>query len=57
MAYLADYNTDKQYQATVKSTKCLTPNSSEEIREMTLEVAQPASKCYWGVLHHPSKLS
>ncbi len=45
MAYLADYNTEKQYQATVIRTKRLTPEGSEEIREMTLEVAQPSFEC------------
>jgi ferredoxin--NADP+ reductase len=38
MAQLADYNTDTQYQATVKASKILTPPEVEEVREIQLEV-------------------
>lgn len=45
MAHLADYNTEKQYQAVVKKTERLTPKDTEEVREMVLEVKQPEFEC------------
>lgn len=44
MAYLADFSTKDQYQATVKRTKRLTPADTQEIREIVLEV-DPAFEC------------
>lgn len=41
MAYLADFSTEKKYQAAVKKTERLTPADTEEIREIVLEVKQP----------------
>ncbi len=38
MAYLSEYNTDRQFTATVMGTKRLTPTDTEEIREIYLEV-------------------
>ena len=45
MAHISEYNTDKQYQATVKETKRLTPAETEEVREILLEVQQPEFQC------------
>lgn len=45
MASLADYNTDKKYQAKVKKTDRLTPADTDEIREIMLEVQQPGFAC------------
>jgi ferredoxin--NADP+ reductase len=45
MASLADYNTDKKYQAKVKKTDRLTPADTDEIREIMLEVQQPGFEC------------
>ena len=45
MAHLADFNVEKKYKATVKHTERLTPNDSDEIREILLEVKQPGFDC------------
>ena len=45
MAHLADFNTEKKYKAIVKKTERLTPNDSEEIREISLEVKQAGFDC------------
>ncbi|MGK7390155.1 MAG: ferredoxin-NADP reductase [Candidatus Cyclobacteriaceae bacterium M2_1C_046] len=45
MAHLADYNTDKRFTATVKKTRRLTPEDTDEIRELLLEVNHPDFKC------------
>lgn len=45
MAQIKDLNTEKKYQATVKRTKRLTPQNTEEIREIDLEVDQPGFTC------------
>lgn len=45
MAHLSDYDTKKQYFATVVKTKRLTPKDSEEIRELILEVKDPSFTC------------
>ncbi|MCB9081204.1 MAG: ferredoxin-NADP reductase [Lewinellaceae bacterium] len=45
MAYLADFSTEKKYQAAVKKTERLTPADTEEIREIVLEVKQPGFEC------------
>ncbi len=45
MAHLAEYDIEKQYQATVKKTERLTPADTEEVREILLEVQQPAFEC------------
>ena len=45
MTYLADFSIEKQYQATVKKTERLTPEDTEEIREILLEVKQPEFEC------------
>ena len=44
MARLADFNTDNQFQATIRKTERLTPADTEEIREIVLEV-QPEFEC------------
>ncbi|MEO1260996.1 MAG: ferredoxin-NADP reductase [Bacteroidota bacterium] len=44
MARITDFNTEKKYQAIVKKTERLTPASTEEIREILLEV-QPEFEC------------
>ncbi len=45
MAHLEDYNTDNRYQAKVKKTERLTPQDTEEVREIQLEVLQPDFDC------------
>lgn len=45
MSYLSDLNTKQQYKARVKQTHRLTPTNKEEIREIILEVEDPAFKC------------
>jgi ferredoxin--NADP+ reductase len=45
MARLADFNTQNKYQATIKRTERLTPQNTDEIREILLEVSQPDFKC------------
>ena len=45
MAHLSDYNTEKRYQAAVKNTVRLTPEDTEEIREIKLEVNNPEFEC------------
>lgn len=40
MARLADFNTEKKYQATVKKSERLTPAETEEIREILLEAPE-----------------
>lgn len=45
MAHLADYSTEKKYQAAVKKTERLTPSDTDEIREILLEVKQPEFDC------------
>lgn len=45
MAHIADYKTDKQYQAIIKKSQRLTPENTEEIREISLEVKQPEFVC------------
>jgi ferredoxin--NADP+ reductase len=44
MAHLSDYDTKKQYDAVVKRTRRLTPEDTEEIREIVLEIKQPEFK-------------
>jgi ferredoxin--NADP+ reductase len=45
MAYLADFDTENRYEATVKKTRRLTPIDTEEVREILLEVKQPEFQC------------
>ena len=45
MAYLAEFNIKKKYDATVMKTKRLTPLETEEVREIILEIEQPDFKC------------
>ena len=45
MAHLSDYNTDRQFHATVCDTKRLTPQDTDEIREILLEVEEPDFSC------------
>lgn len=45
MAHLADYNTEKQFQATVKKSLRFTPMNVDEIRELILEVESPEFQC------------
>lgn len=45
MAQLADYNTENRYKATVKKTERLTPEETDEVREIQLEVNQPDFDC------------
>ncbi len=42
MAHLSDYSTKNQYRAKVKQTERLTPKETEEVREIVLEVQEPA---------------
>ncbi len=54
MANLADYNIEEQYHAIVKKTERLSPDGTEEVREMILEVIekefQPEVDQSFGVL-------
>jgi len=45
MAYLADYKTDQQYRAKIKSTQRLTPKNTDEVREIILEVQESTFEC------------
>ncbi len=45
MAHLADYDTEKQYQAVIKKSDRLTSELTDEIREILLEVKQPEFDC------------
>ena len=45
MAQLADYNVETKYQAKVKKTTRLTPTDTDEVREIFLEVQDPAFNC------------
>lgn len=44
MAYLADFDIDKQFKAVITSTERLTPIDTEEVREIQLEV-EPGYQC------------
>ena len=41
MAHLSDYPIDERYNATVKKTKRLSPENTEEVRELLLEIDRP----------------
>ncbi|THD66615.1 ferredoxin-NADP reductase [Robertkochia marina] len=45
MAHLSDFAVDKQYKAVVRNTSRLTPTDTEEVREIVLEVQDPAFTC------------
>lgn len=45
MAHLLDFDTEKRYKAVVKDTSRLTPQNTEEIREIILEVKDPKFDC------------
>lgn len=45
MTHLSDFDTKKQYFAIVKKTKRLTPEDSDEVRELVLEVKDPNFTC------------
>jgi ferredoxin--NADP+ reductase len=45
MAHLSDYDIKKKHQAIVKKTRRLSPEDSDEIREITLEVKTPGFTC------------
>lgn len=45
MAHLTDYNTKRQYFATVKKTRRLSPADSDEVRELILEIKDPNFNC------------
>ncbi|MFT4568391.1 MAG: ferredoxin--NADP+ reductase [Saprospiraceae bacterium] len=45
MAHLSDYDTKKQYFASVKKTRRLSPKEAEEVREIVLEVKNSAFDC------------
>ncbi|MBV6639077.1 MAG: ferredoxin-NADP reductase [Cyclobacteriaceae bacterium] len=45
MAHLSDYDTRKQYFAVVKKTRRLSPEDSDEVREIILEVKDPTFSC------------
>lgn len=45
MAHLSDYDTKKQYFAVIKSTRRLSPDDSEEVREIIFEVKKPGFTC------------
>jgi len=41
MAHLADYPIDERYNATVKKTTRLTPEGTDEVRELVIEIERP----------------
>ena len=45
MAHLADYNTETTYPATIRKTVRLSPQNSEEVREIIIEVQDPEFTC------------
>ena len=45
MAHLSDFNTEKRYKAVVSKTSRLTPQDTDEVREIVLEVKDPAFEC------------
>lgn len=45
MAHLLDFNTEKRYKAVVKKTSRLTPQDTEEVREIILEVKDSEFEC------------
>ncbi len=45
MAHLSDYDTRKQYDAVVKKTRRLSPEDTEEVKELLIEVQQPDFNC------------
>lgn len=45
MAHLLDFDTEHRYKAVVKSTSRLTPEDTEEVREIILEVKDPGFQC------------
>lgn len=45
MAHLADFDTQHQFHARVKSSERLTPADTDEIREIVLEVQEPGFEC------------
>ena len=45
MTRLTDYSTDKQFRAKVKRTERLTPASTDEVREISLEINDPEFEC------------
>jgi len=45
MSHLSDYSTEHRYQAKIRKTTRLTPGDTEEVREITLEVADPEFTC------------
>ncbi len=45
MAHIADFDTKNKFKATVTKTERLTPETVEEIREITLEVNDPDFEC------------
>lgn len=45
MAHLSDYDTSKKFTAKIKKTKRLTPEDTDEIREIVLEVNDPEFNC------------
>lgn len=45
MAHLLDFDTEKQYKAVVKETSRLTPENTEEVREIVLEVKDSSFTC------------
>ena len=45
MTQIADYNVDQTYSAKVRRTMRLTPEDTEEVREIVLEVLDPDFEC------------
>ncbi|GAA4842461.1 ferredoxin-NADP reductase [Algivirga pacifica] len=60
MTQIADYNVDQTYSAKVRRTMRLTPEDTEEVREIVLEVLDPDFECQinqsFGVLVRTSDL-
>ncbi|MCR9249280.1 MAG: ferredoxin-NADP reductase [bacterium] len=45
MAHLDDYSTENQYQAVIKRSERLTPESTDEVRELLIEIENPEFHC------------
>lgn len=45
MAHVTNFNTDKKYRATVVRTERLTPDNTDEVREISFRLNQPGFEC------------
>ncbi len=45
MAHLSDYDTRKKYDAIIKKSRRMSPEDTDEVREILLEISQPEFEC------------